>query len=203
SSGLYARLAAAGGFDVVDAGECEEAAEEFEPGAALTEEEDAEGGSGDGQEIGERGELRGFEVMQNPIVESVGDGGAEQGHVQHAGPDRPGKGAPMGEGAEKNGALYGDGENEERAEDAVEGGHGEGVVEGGDAFAEDDVGGEAEGPRERDGVAEKRGRVAADACARGHEHNAGESDAHAKDFAQRGVFQAEEHGEDECVHGRK
>jgi len=41
--------------------------------------------------------------------------------------------------------MDGDGEDDERAEDAVEGGHGEGVVAGGDAFAEDDVGGESEG----------------------------------------------------------
>src|SRR5271157_2986470 len=195
-NGLYARLAAAGGLDVVDAGEGEEAAEEFEPGAAFAEEEDAEGGGGDGQEIGEGSELRGFEVAQNPEVEDVGDGGAEQGHVQHAGPDRPGEGAPMGKGAEVDGALDGDGENDEPTKDAVESGHGEGVVAGGDAFAEYDVGGEAERAGERDQVAEKRGRMAAYARARGHKRDPGDGDAHAQDFAERGVFQTEEHGED-------
>ena len=196
-------LAATGGFDVVDAGEGQEAAEEFEPGAAFAEEEDAEGGGGDGQEIGEGGELRGFEVAQNPEVEDVSDVGTEQGHVDHAGPYGPGEGAPMGEGAEENGAMDGDGENDERAEDAVEGGHGEGVVEAGDAFAEDDVGGKAEGTGEGNQIAEKRGRMAADARARGHESDARDGDAHAQNFAERGVFQAEEHGEDKRVNGRQ
>src|SRR5271157_4076540 len=200
---LYARLAAAGGFDVVDAGEGEEAAEEFEPGAAFAQEEDAEGGAEKGQEIGERGELGGFKKTEDPEVEHVCDGGAEQGHVHHADPNLPGDGEPVVGGADENDAMDGDGENDESTEEAVEGGHGEGVVAGGDAFAEDDVGGETEGGGERDQVAEKRGRMAADARASGHEDDSTEGNAHTKDFAERGVFQAEEYGEDERVNGRQ
>src|SRR5208283_3111086 len=172
---------------------------EFEPGATFAEEEDAQGGTSYGQKIGERGELGGFKETQDPEVERVGDGRAEQGHVHHADPDLPRDSQPMRERAEENGALDGDGENDEGAEDAVEGGHGEGVVEAGDAFAEDNVGGETERAGESDGVAEKRGRVAVEACPGGHEHDSGKRNGHAQDFAERGVFQAEEYGEEESV----
>jgi hypothetical protein len=44
---------APGGFDVVDAEESEDGAIEFEEGTAFAKEKDAEGGGGDGEEVGE------------------------------------------------------------------------------------------------------------------------------------------------------
>jgi len=41
--------------------------------------------------------------------------------------------------------------------------------------------------------------MAADACARGHEGDTCESDEHAEDFAEGGVLEAKEDGEDEGV----
>lgn len=105
-------LGGAGGFDVVDGGEGEGGAEEFEPGTAFAEEDDAEGGGGDGEEVGKGGELGGFEIAEGPEIEDVGDGGTEEGHVEHAGPDGPRDGAPMREGADENGAMDGDGKND-------------------------------------------------------------------------------------------
>ena len=79
-----ARLGPAGGFDVVDAEEGEASADKFEEGAAFAEEEDAEGGSGDGEEVGKRGELGGFEVAEEPEVEEVGQRRAEQRGIENA-----------------------------------------------------------------------------------------------------------------------
>ena len=45
----------------------------------------------------------------------------------------------MVEGADENGAMDGDGKNDEGAKDGIEGGHGERVVAGCDTFAKDDV----------------------------------------------------------------
>lgn len=173
----------AGGFDVVDGGKGEEGAEEFEPGAAFAEEDDAESGGGNGEEIGKSGELRGFEITESPEIEDVGNGGTEEGHVHHADPHGPRDGAPMGEGAEEDGAMDGERKNDESAEEGVEGVHGEGVVTGGDAFSQNDVNRETERAGEGDGIAEKRRGMAADARTGGHEEYSGEGDEHAEDFA--------------------
>lgn len=60
-------------------------------GAAFAEEEDAEDGGGDGKKIGERGELRDLEVAEEPEVEKIGEGGAEESRVEDAGVGLPGK----------------------------------------------------------------------------------------------------------------
>jgi len=157
------RSAVAGGFDVEHAGQGEGGAEEFEPGAAFAEEDDAETGGGDGEEIGEGRELRGFEIAKQPVVKEVGERGTEERHVKHAGPGLPMDGAPVVERAENEGAIDGDGKDEERSNDEIPCGHSEGVVAGGDAFAENDVGGETERTGQGDEIAGKCGRAAVDA----------------------------------------
>src|SRR5260221_14567721 len=117
-------------------------AEEFGPGATFDEEENAEDGGGDGEQVGEGAKLGGFEVAEEPEVEEVGERGAEDGGEGEAGPGEPWDGLPVGERAEGGGAGDGDGKNEEAAEEGVPGGHGEGVVLPCYALAEDNIEGE-------------------------------------------------------------
>ena len=62
--GKHDWLGVAGGFDEVDSGEGQGAAEEFDGGAAFTEEEDAEESGGNWEEIVVGGELRDFEIAE-------------------------------------------------------------------------------------------------------------------------------------------
>jgi len=140
-----------------------------------------------------------FEIAKQPVVEKVGERGTEQAHVEHAGPGGPRNGAPIFERPESDSALNGDGKNEKRAEDEIVSGHGEGVVTGGNAFAECGIEREAERAGKGDGVAEKRGRTVRDIGASGHQGDSTESDGHAEHFAQRGFFESEKNGENEGV----
>ena len=194
-------LAGAGGFDPVEAEESQGAAEEFGPGAAFAEEKDAKCGCGDGEQIGEGGELGGFEEAEKPEVEEISESGAEESGEGDAGPGLPGDGEPVGEGTNGDGAEDGDGEEDESPEDEIPGGHGERVVLCGDALTENDVHGEAKGTDEREGVTEERGGMAGDAGTGGEDDDAGESDEHTEGFAYGGLFETEENGEDEGVDG--
>ena len=196
-----AGLAGAGGFDPIEAEEGEGAAQEFGPGAAFAEEEDAQGGSGDREEIGEGGKLRSLEETEKPEVEEIGECGAEKAGVEDAGPSLPRDGAPVGERAECHGAVDGDGEKEESTKDEIPSGHGERVVVSGDALAENDVHGKGERADERENITEKRGGMAGDTGASGEDDDAGESNEHAEGFADGGTFETEEDGKDEGVDG--
>jgi hypothetical protein len=68
--------------------------------------------------------LGGFEVAEEPEVEEVGEGGAKDGTESEAGPGEPRDGLPVGERAEGEGAVDGDGKNQEATEEIVPGGHG-------------------------------------------------------------------------------
>ena len=144
---------AAGGFYGIEAEEGEDGACEFEPGGAFTEEEDAEGGCGDGQDVGEGSDFGGFEVAEEPEVNEVSDGGAEKRDVEQAGPGLPGDGTPGRGGTESCGAIERERQDEYTSKNKIPGGHGEGVVFSGDAFAQDYVEGEAERTAEGDGIA--------------------------------------------------
>ena len=194
---------AAGGFDPVEAEEGEETAEEFEPGAALAEEDDAESGGGDGKEIREAGELGSFEIAEEPEVKDIRESRAEEGGVDQAEPTLPRDVAEISGKAKGVSLLDRDGKDEERTEDEIPEGHGEGVVLASDAFAEDDIGGKADGTAHGDGIAEKRGGMMAHAGAGGEDGDAGEGDGHAGGFAPGELFETKENGEGERVDGRE
>ena len=121
--------------------------------------------------------MGGFEEAEKPEVEKIGESGAEETCESDAGPGLPGDGAPVGERSMAR--RDGDGKKNESTEDEIPGGHGEWVVLGGDALAENDVHGEAEGAEEGEDITEKRGGVTRDAGTGGEDEDSGESDEHA------------------------
>ncbi len=181
-------LGVASGFDEVDASEGQGAAEEFGPGAAFTKEEDAKERGGNGEEVIVGSKLRDFEIAEEPEIEEIGECGAEESHIDHGGPCGPGDGEPARERAEGDGAMDGDGKNEKRAEEKIVGGHGEGVVAGGDALAEYGVESEAQRADESDEIAEECGGMLGGVFESGEEDDAEERDGHAKGFAECGGF---------------
>jgi len=106
---------AARGFDGVDAEKHEGAAEKFEPRAAFAEKENAETGRRDGEQVRERGKLGGFEVAKEPVVEKIGQRGAEEASVNDADPGLPRNDAPMPKEAEGGRFVEGDREDEQRS----------------------------------------------------------------------------------------
>src|ERR1700739_4501309 len=82
----------AGGLDPVEAEQGQERTEEFQPGAAFAQEHNAETGSGDGQNVGEGGELGGFKITKKPEVKEIGKGRAEETGVNDSAPGLPGNG---------------------------------------------------------------------------------------------------------------
>ncbi len=101
-----------------------------------------------------------------------------------------------------DGLVEGNGEDDERTEQEVPGGHGKRVIFGSHTFAEDDVHGEPEGSTHGDGIAEKRGRVVRDACGGGEDSDSGKRDGHAHRFAPGGLFESKQDSEGECIDGR-
>jgi hypothetical protein len=80
------RLAVARGFNPVDAGESQGAAEKLGDSAAFAEENDAEDSGGDGEQIAEGAELGDFEIAEEPEIEKVSEDGTEKSHVEEAEP---------------------------------------------------------------------------------------------------------------------
>ena len=198
-----ARRLAAGGFDVVDAEEGEDGSGEFEERAALAKEKDAEAGSRDRKQVGERCELGGFEIAEEPEVEEIGQGGAEKAGIGDASVGLPRKRTPGVRKIDGEELVDGDGESDERAKDEIPSGHGERVVVVGDALAEDNVHGEAERAAHGDGVTKKSGRTAGHTGGRGKDHDAGEGNGHADGDAEGEAFQAKEDGKAERVDRRE
>src|SRR5712691_1349544 len=185
-----ARLEVAARLDPVDPAKHQCPAEQFIPGAFFAEPPDAEDRGAHGQQVAERAQLRWRHVAQQPEVQQVSAGGAEDGHVGCGGPALPADGAPMGSRA--NAQRFDDGhrQGDDGAEDLVEGRHGQGVVARGHALAQHGVEREAERTGHGDGVTEQRRRMRAEALLRSEHDDSDKRHSHAHDLAHREPLQA-------------
>jgi hypothetical protein len=160
-------------------------------GDGFAEDEKGEDDHDDRLEITDGGDARGGHVAKRPIKDQVGGDGAAGGHVDGGGPADPADGGPI----EMIGLADAEGEDQERGRDGGEGGHGQGVIFGGEALAIDDVEGEADGAEERNHVALKE-RRAGDAAGIGlEEENAEKADEHADDFSESEMLELQEANE--------
>src|SRR5712692_9696666 len=187
---LGARLEVAARLDPIDAPKHQCSADQLIPGAFFAEPPDAEDRGGHGQQVAERAQLRWRHVAQQPEVQQVSAGGAEDGHVGCGRPALPADGAPVGSRANAQSFDDSHRQGDDSAEDLVEGRHGQGVVAGGHALAEHGVEREAQRTGHGDGVAEQRRRTRAEALLRGENDDSDERHSHAHDFAHREPLQA-------------